>query len=42
MKPDERDDAAALMVLFVVVVGFLAVIGVGAYFAFASYMGAGM
>lgn len=39
MKPDERDDAAALMVLFAVVVIVLALIGAGAYFAFMGQMG---
>jgi hypothetical protein len=32
MKPDERDDAAALMVLFVIVVIFIALVGAGAAF----------
>ena len=37
MKPDARDDAAALMVLFVVIQVGLAILGGAAYFAFADY-----
>lgn len=42
MKPDERDDAAALMVLFVVVLIGLVILGVGAYLAFLQYGAAAM
>lgn len=40
MKPDERDDAAALMVLLVVVLIGIGILGAVAYFAFARYAGA--
>ncbi len=42
MKPDERDDAAALRVLFVVVLIGLGILGAGAVMAFSSYSDAVM
>ena len=37
MKPDGRDDAAALMVLGMIIFTVLVIAGAGAYYAFASY-----
>jgi hypothetical protein len=40
MEPDGKDDAAALMVLAFLVIVVLAVMGIGAYLAFAQYTSA--
>lgn len=40
MEPDGKDDAAALMVLAVLVLLALSIIGAGAFFAFREYSAA--